>query len=53
MGVYEAFSFVDLNHKLQAIDGVSGTIDRDFVRLLDGDDVFRGDGSDSIYGNWF
>ena len=52
-GVYEAFSFVDLNHKASSsADEISGTIDRDFVRLLDGDDVFRGgDGSDSIYGN--
>ena len=51
MGVYEGISFVDLTPKASGLaDEISGTIDRDFVRLLDGDDVFRGgDGSDSIY----
>ena len=53
LGINEVTKYVVLSgNASNSADEISGTIDRDFIELLDGDDLFEGDdGDDRIYGN--
>jgi len=53
LGINEVTKYVMLSgNASNSADEISGTIDRDFIELLDGDDLFKGDdGDDRIYGN--